>query len=83
MTLQEFIDFTRIRALLHFRQKRHHARPLRSQGTPLPHRARIPFEDLGARIVKDAQTINQALRLRDETPSSSPSKMAFPTPSIS
>ena len=49
MTLQEFIDFDRLRSLLHVRQNRYFARALRSQRAPLSRRARLSFRRSSAR----------------------------------
>ena len=56
-----------VRALLHLRQDRHHAGALRrrTSGKYLVEHDYLPSE-LGARIVKDAQTLNTGARLRDE-----------------
>ena len=56
-----------VRPLLHVRQDRHHAGRLRSARAEVPRRSRLPVRrSVGARVVRDAQTINHGARLRDE-----------------
>ena len=62
MTLQEFIRLRPVRPLLHVRQDRHHA----GRATTRTERRYLVEHDylspeLGARIVRDAQTLNNAL----------------------
>ena len=61
MTLQQFIDFDQYVRCFTFGKTDITPVRLRPARAALPRRSRVSAAELGARVVRDAQTINQAL----------------------